>query len=146
MRLLDNLVHQCSDVTTLAEGGQKRVLSAIHPDFGSVVIKYGEYRYSNSLERISREVELLQAIESPYYPKNHQFLVDPVRREFLIIEERLNADELTNVKNKFSTDAQIRDLLAQLFCALDVLWLRNVVHRDIKPANILITSKNEPSA
>lgn len=144
MKLLDDLIRQCSDVTSLAEGGQKKVLSAIHPDFGPVVIKYGEYRYATSLERIAREVTLLRAIESRYYPENYEFLIDPVRREFLIVEERLDAVELTNVKNRFSTDSQIRDLLAQLFCALDVLWQRNVVHRDIKPANILITSENEP--
>jgi len=144
MKLLDDLVHRCSDVISLAEGGQKKVLSAIHPDFGSVVIKYGEYRYTTSLERIAGEVELLRAIESRYYPKNYEFLIDPVRREFLIVEERLEAVELTKVKNRFSTDSQIRDLLAQLFCALNVLWQRNVVHRDIKPANILITPENEP--
>lgn len=144
MKLIDDLVGQCSQVTSLAEGGQKKVLSAVHPDFGPVVIKYGEYRYAINLERITREVELLAEIESRYYPKHYEFIVEPVRREFLVIEERLNAVELSQVKHRFSADSQIRDLLIHLLCALDILWRRNVIHRDIKPANILITPENEP--
>lgn len=144
MKLLDELVETCSDIVSLAEGGQKKVLSAIHPEFGPVVIKVGEYRFTTSLERIIREVDLLREIESRYYPKNFEFLIDPYRREFLIVEELLEASELRNVKNRFRTDSQIRDLLSQLLCALDVIWQRNVVHRDIKPANILITGDNEP--
>ncbi len=144
MNLLDELVRRCSDVISLAEGGQKKVLAAVHPEFGPVVIKYGEYRYSSSLERISREVALLREIESRYYPKQYEFLIEPVDRVFLVVEERLDAVELTRVKNRFSSDAEISGLLAHLVCALNVIWQRNVVHRDIKPANILITCDNEP--
>lgn len=144
MNPFDDLIHRCSDIKLLAEGGQKKVWSATHPDYGAIVIKHGGYRYTNSLERIEREVALLQEIKSRYYPKNYQFLIDPVRREFLIVEEHLDAVELTYVRDRFTTDSQIRELLAELFCALDVLWQRNVVHRDIKPANILITPENYP--
>ena len=144
MQILTEVVDRCSNVTSLAEGGQKKVLAAEHPDFGPVVIKYGEYRYATSLERITREVALLRDLESRYYPKHYEFLIEPVRREFLVIEERLDAVELTEAKVRFQTDEQIKHLLRHLICALSVIWQRKVVHRDIKPANILITPEDEP--
>ena len=144
MNLLDDMVGRCDDVISLAEGGQKKVFAAAHPDFGPVVIKYGNYRYATSLERITREVTLLRELDSKYYPKHYEFLIEPVRREFLVVEERLDAVELTQAKDRFTTDAQISRLLAHLVYALDVIWRRNVVHRDIKPANILITPAGEP--
>ena len=119
MNLLDDIVQRCSDVVPLAQGGQKRVLAALHPDFGDVVIKYGNYRYATSLERITREVTLLRELDSRYYPKHYEFLIEPVRREFLVIEERLDAVELTHAKNRFTSDSQILGLLAHLICALD---------------------------
>lgn len=144
MTLLNDTLVKCQDVVPLAEGGQKRVFAGVHEQFESVVIKYGEYRYATTLERITREVELLRNLESRYYPTFHEFLIEPVRREFLVIEERLDAVELSNVRDQFSTDSDIRTLLEQLIRALDVIWIRNVVHRDLKPANILITADNEP--
>ena len=72
MSLLDDVLGRCNNVSFLAEGGQKRVLSADHPDFGGVVIKHGEYRYATSLDRITREVELLRDINSKYYPTHHE--------------------------------------------------------------------------
>ncbi len=144
MSLLDQVIQRCSDVSSMAEGGQKKVLAAVHPDFGSVVIKHGEYHHATKLERITREVELLRELDSQYYPKQYEFLVEPVRREFLIIEERLDAVELADASDRFSDDASILALLRQLVCALDVIWRRNVVHRDLKPANILVTEADEP--
>lgn len=144
MSLLNDTLARCQDVVSLAQGGQKKVLAATHPEFGSVVIKHGEYRYATTLERITREVQLLRDVESPYYPRQYEFLIEPVRREFLVIEERLDAVELADARGRFSTDSTIRRLLERLVCALDILWTRNVVHRDLKPANILITSEGEP--
>ena len=144
MNLLDDVVGRCDNVAFLAEGGQKKVLSADHPDFGAVVIKYGEYRFATSLDRITREVQLLRDIDSEYYPTHYEFLIEPIRREFLVIEERLDAVDLTAASARFDTDEQILALLRHLVCGLSVVWERNVVHRDIKPANVLITSANEP--
>lgn len=144
MSLFDDLVAQMSNVVSLAEGGQKKVFAAQHPEFGSVVIKHGVYRYTVSLERISREVDLLRDLSSKYYPKNFEFIVEPVQREFLVVEERLDAVELGQARHRFSDDTSILVLLRHLICALNAIWKRNVVHRDLKPANILVTPENEP--
>ena len=144
MSLLDDFTALCSAVTPLAQGGQKVVLSANHPEWGDVVVKHGDYRYGTSLERITREVGLLREIQSPYYPKQYEFLVEPAARQFLIVEERLAAKELGSKCDQFGDDQSIINLLASLVVALEVLWDQNVVHRDLKPANILITEENEP--
>jgi len=144
MSLLDDVLQRCDNISFLAQGGQKRVLSADHRDFGAVVIKYGEYRFTTSLDRIAREVRLLRDIDSKYYPKHHEFLIEPIRREFLVIEERLDAVDLTAASARFTSDQQVLALLRHLVCGLSVVWARNVVHRDLKPANVLITPANEP--
>ncbi len=144
MPLLDDVLQRCDNVSFLAQGGQKRVLSADHRDFGAVVIKHGEYRFTTSLDRIAREVRLLRDLDSKYYPKHHEFLIEPIRREFLVIEERLDAVDLATASARFASDQQVLALLRHLVCGLSVVWARNVVHRDIKPANVLITSTNEP--
>lgn len=144
MSLLDEFIARCDSVESLAEGGQKKVLAAEHPKFGSVVVKHGEYRYATSLDRITREVELLKDLDSKYYPRQHEFLIEPIQRQFLVVEERLNAVELSDVKDRFTADGPILELLKHLVRALSVIWKRSVVHRDIKPANILINPGGEP--
>lgn len=144
MKDLNEILQSCTNIEPLAKGGQKTVQSATHPKYGEIVIKHGEYTSSSSLDRITREVNLLRDIDSPHYPKNYDFTVDPTSQEFLIIEERLDAVQLGQVSNRFSSDAAALDLLRNLVKALNVIWQRNVVHRDIKPANILITSSGIP--
>lgn len=144
MSLIDEFLVGCRNVAPLKEGGQKKVFTADHDSFGQVVVKHGEYRFGNSLERISREVRLLRSLNSEYYPKNHELIVDPIQREFLIVEERLDAVELAHAMDRFRTDQEILSFARQLVSALRVIWDRNVVHRDLKPANIMVTAAGEP--
>lgn len=144
MSAIKDFLSKCSNIKSLADGGQKRVFSAVHPNYKDIVIKYGKYGVVSGLERISREVTLLGELESHYYPKQFEFIVEPLSSEFLIVEEKLNAVELSDVTGKFSTDGEILELLIELVTALDILWSRNVVHRDLKPQNILITPDCKP--
>jgi len=144
MSLLSEILEKCYDIKSLPSGGQKDVCYGIHPEYGPIVIKSGSYRYATSLDRITREVNFLRSIDSKYFPKNYEFLIDTKRYEFVIVEEYLDANELTNVRDRFDTDEKILSLLGELICGLQVIWSQRVVHRDIKPANILITNKNEP--
>lgn len=145
MKNFKDIFSICTDVKAVAKGGQKRVSSANHPKFGKVVIKHGEYRSVNSIERIKREVELLKELESKYYPKHFEFTIDDDNREFLIIEEQINGSELSHVSNHFKTESQILDLIRELVKGLNVIWSKNVIHRDLKPANILIKSDGTPT-
>ena len=144
MKAFDDILSRCTNIEKLAQGGRKTVYSATHAEFGTIVIKHGNYLASSSLERISREVQLLNQIDSPYYPRQFEFLTDHTNREFLIIEERLDATELSNVVSRFQNDNSILKLLQELVKGLNIIWERDVIHRDIKPANILITKEGEP--
>ena len=144
MTLVEEFLKSCDNVSPLAKGGQKIVLSATHDVWGQIVVKYGEYRFANSLERISREIQILRELKSQYYPTNYEFLIDAARREFLIVEERIIGFELSAVADRFSSDEKILNLLCELVRGLELLWERNIVHRDIKPANILINSEDQP--
>ena len=67
---------------------------ARHLEHGMVVIKYTQYQSSISLERVSREAELLASLDSPCIPKLYDFMVDPSRKEALTIEAYIPGDEL----------------------------------------------------
>ena len=84
---MENTIKNCTNVTLLFEGGQKKVFRAIHKDFKEVVLKYGSFYDESGLERIKREVELLRQINSDYFPKNYEFKIDKDQRTFLIVEE-----------------------------------------------------------
>jgi len=145
MKIFNDILSICTDVRAIAKGGQKSVSSANHPEFGKVVIKHGEYRSVDSIERIKREVEILKEINSNYYPKHFEFIIDAESREFLIIEECINGNELSNVSDQFKNESEILDLIRELVKGLYIIWSKNVIHRDIKPANILIKPDGTPT-
>jgi serine/threonine protein kinase len=140
----DTLLAQCSDVTECGRGGQKIVYKAHHPRFGEVAIKRGKYNSDASLERITREVELLKGLDSEYFAKNFEFLVDPAEREFLILEEFLDAQPLSTVMARFATEEDIVDLVRDLVVGMRPVWDQRIVHRDLKPDNIMIAADLKP--
>jgi len=134
----------CTDITEFSGGGQKVVYSAVHPNHGNVVLKKGNYPHPRALERISREVALLADLDSPYYPRHFGYQVDAQAKEFLIVEERIDGEDLSNCLERFQSEGDIIGLLRNLVEGLDLLWSRRVVHRDIKPANIIIKEDGSP--
>lgn len=144
MSQIDSFINTCSGLSMLAKGGQKKVYGASHQLHGEIVVKVGDFGVTSSIDRITREVRLLTQVDSRFYPKQYEYLVEPLSQRFLIAEQRLDAVELSHVKDKFSEDREIIGLLRYLVCALNEIWERRVVHRDLKPANILITSNGEP--
>lgn len=96
------------------------------------------------MERITREVQLLKSLDSEYFPKNYEFLVDPAQREFLIAEEFLDCQTLADARSSFDTEPKIIELLRHLAMGMKLVWDKRVVHRDLKPANILVTASLIP--
>jgi eukaryotic-like serine/threonine-protein kinase len=127
----------------LKMGGQKVVYRANHPSFGEVALKIGQYSSPQSLERIRREVTLLKDIDSEYYPKNYDFEVLPADR-FVIIEEYIQSEPLTNCFADFREPEEVLGLIKHLVTGLKIIWDRRVVHRDMKPDNILIIPNSPP--
>jgi serine/threonine-protein kinase len=127
----------------LKEGGQKAAYRATDPTLGRVVVKIGRYPSPVALERIRREIAVLQSIESPYYPKNLGFkTLDPDL--FVITEEYVESCALPSCMEAFAKPQRAVRFMHELVYGLDVLWQRRIVHRDVKPDNILVTPSGTP--
>lgn len=123
------------------------------PEWGDVVLKVSEGVSAQAIAYIQREIEILNKLAHPGYPR---LLYDDVLSEdpdtevklnpklFVTIEERIDARPLSEVSDRFSDEKSVADLLAKLINILKPLWQGKppLVHRDLKPANILITSDN----
>ena len=76
----------------------KKVFKCDHLKFGKIVIKEGEFKHPRNLERIKREVNLLQSIDSDYFPKNYSFIIDEKNKKFLILEEYIESKKIFELK------------------------------------------------
>ncbi|MEW6172245.1 MAG: serine/threonine-protein kinase [Bacillota bacterium] len=134
---VDDVLAEFSAPIRLGGGGQKQVYRATHPVYGEVAVKIGRYSSQSELERISREVGLLQSIDSPYFPK--QFLFEPRSgSRFCIVEELISGQPLEHHLGDFNEPYEALKLIRHVVNAMSILWSRRVVHRDLKPANIII--------
>ncbi len=136
--------NQSEILKELAQGGQKTVHLARHPEFGMVVIKKGSIKSLSSLERIKREVDLLSEVNSDFYPQQHDFNINFTSKEFEIIEDYIEGRTLREEMSRFRTPQEILTLLKFLVEGLSVIWEQNVVHRDLKPENIIIRPNGVP--
>lgn len=144
MSLLETFIVACQDVEELKKGGQRMTYKARHPQYGMVVIKYIQCQSVTSLERISREAELLASLESPGIPKMYEFEVDSSGKEAVTVEEYIPGDELEARKRDYDSEEKIIRLLQSLIRCMRGPWALRVVHRDLKPTNILITPSGQP--
>jgi len=142
--VIDNILGICSDQVLIKEGGQKKVYSCIHPNYGKVAVKIGKYSSTASLERIKREVQFLKSIKSDFFPENYDFILDLNESKFLIIEEFIDSIDYEDVKKYYNTEARIVNLIIMLINSLKILWDKNIVHRDLKPDNILFLKDYSP--
>ncbi len=139
-----NIFDECSGITSIFEGGQKKVYKAKHPKYGYVALKTGTFSSTSSIERIKREVYFLRSIESEYFPKNFGFEIYEDKKEFLIVEEFIKSKNQNEVKNFFNSEKKLVGLLKELICALKIMWDKRIVHRDLKQDNILFTEEFKP--
>lgn len=140
----------CEDVLTefpgarpLSKGGQRVVFAVNHPTFGPAVLKVGVFRSERELQRFFREVQVLQEIESEYYPHNYEHRILSGNR-FLVLEERIEGQPLAMRLTGFSSVSSATALIEEVVAALTILWSKHVIHRDIKPDNIIISPQGHP--
>jgi eukaryotic-like serine/threonine-protein kinase len=138
------MIEDCKIIKELAQGGQKTVYLAEHPEIGFVVIKKGQIRSVVSLERIKREVDLLSEIKSDFYPQQYHFKIDLTAKEFQIVEDYIEGKVLRETMMQFKTPKEIFNLLYFLTKGLSIIWDKNIVHRDLKPENIIIRPNGTP--
>ncbi|WP_165394792.1 protein kinase domain-containing protein [Methanofollis fontis] len=147
---------QCRDILDhynnpelIYKGGQRIVYRFDHPEYGVVALKVGRYKTPDNpngwdIERIEREINILQDIDSQYYPKNFCFKKLPDGR-YIIIEEFIDSTPLSHCMDTFKKPSEALNLIKNLVIGLNVIWKMNVVHRDLKPDNILIKESNLPT-
>ncbi len=141
---LHKLVDEFTDLEEIAHGGQKVVYKGTHERFGLCVYKSGSFYNHSTLERIKREVKLLDQINSPFFPKIYDFQIDDLNNQFSIIEEWIDSKILSKCSESFDNEIKIITLLMKLLDGLELIWNMNIVHRDLKPNNILIKPNLEP--
>lgn len=122
--------------------------------WGPVVLKVTEQLSSKQIAYLQKEIEILNDLDSKYYPKLHYndvFYDDPDTEIkfrnplFVTLEERIDAKPLSERLKRFSNEKSVVELLIKLVEALCLLWnhKKRIVHRDIKPDNILVKNDNE---
>lgn len=143
MSSLETFLKDFKIVKSFKETGQKRVFLAEHSDFGRVMVKVGRSPNQARLNRAIREVEVQRSLDSRYYPRNFDFQVfDDF--QFVIIEEFIDSQPLSESYENFSDPLSILRLLDSLVDGLDLLWRKKTTHRDLKPDNILIKGDGSP--
>lgn len=121
---------ELKNIHPLVKGGQKEVFTAEHPHLGIVVYKTGEFSSPSSLERIKREIDFLVSVNTPHFPKNYSFHVDPATNTFHIIEEFIDGFSLGEGTGILTDELKAIRFLRQILIPLTMLWDRQIVHRD----------------
>ncbi|MEP0873898.1 serine/threonine protein kinase [Trichocoleus desertorum AS-A10] len=127
-----------SELSPIAEGGQKWVFSGKHAKDGDVVLKICLRMHP---ERIARETQAVQSIKSPRVPK---ILALGTAQANLgevvwIREEKIFGDNLRDYLQNSPLDSRaVLRLGKHLLEALAYAEQARIVHRDVKPENILV--------
>lgn len=117
--------------------------------WGDVVLKISEDVHPSVIARLEKEAEILNSLNSPYFPKLlycDVFREDPVtevtfqNRLFVTIEERVSGAPLTECTHQYRDERAVVQLVHSLLDGMELLWShpQKIVHRDLKPDNILV--------
>jgi eukaryotic-like serine/threonine-protein kinase len=131
------------------EGSKRAPQQSGWSKWGSVVLKVSAGLSAQTIAYLQREVAALRSINSRSFPKLYMenlFTQNPETEEdlkpklYITIEEKLNANPLTEERARFNSEGEIAAFLSETIKSLKLLWLHKnkYVHRDLKPANILV--------
>jgi serine/threonine-protein kinase len=132
------------NIDILGVGGQKLVLSVLHPIEGEVVLKI--IHPSQEVEGIRREILAVEQVGSPRVPSILETgLVDtPMGQSIWIREQRIQGISLRDrlQYGALSLD-EIFKLGVQMLEALAEAEKVQIVHRDVKPENIMVDGNGD---
>ncbi len=139
-QLVQSKIPKLHNLSLLAQGGQKIVFSAIHKEFGDVVVKLA---YSSQPDkRIEREIEIVTSCSIPNTAQIYEW--DTFEHNdtniTYIVEEFIHGVTLRRelkTSGRLSTRLVLSLMEALLETAM-AMEKEGIVHRDIKPENIMI--------
>jgi len=143
MRDFDEMKASLRNVTQLARGGQKVVFSALHPQYGDVVVKL----FFKTDARSQREIDISESLAFDCVPKifeTGRVIYEGVDTLY-VIEQRVDGEELRERLERgerFSLQEAV-GFLEQGLLFIQKLKERSVVHRDIKPENIIVSKQGK---
>jgi len=122
--------------------------------WGEVAIKVSSASSPASIARIQCEIDVLNSIESKYYPTlyhNEILTFHPATETpltpklFVTVEEKVESIPMSECMAQYADEQAVLALLIELIQALKILWdhEKRYVHRDIKPENILIKNNGD---
>ena len=138
-------------IVELPEGPESRKWSK----WGDVVVKVSSTPSSESITRLSKEIEILKQLNSQNFPKlfHHELLTFdpsnemPLEVKLLVtVEEKIPSEPLSECMDLFTDQKTVSELITELILSLVDLWehKQRYVHRDLKPDNILIRNDRSP--
>jgi len=141
---IEKLLPNISSIQAIAQGGQKRVLKAVHQQHGDVVVKL--IIDSSSDERIKREIEIATSYSFSNVPKifDWGYIEYESSRILFLVEEYIAGVTLRRYLNdngKLPLNMAL-NLLETLLITATELESKRLVHRDIKPENIIVSSSS----
>ncbi|MGD7025201.1 serine/threonine-protein kinase [Rossellomorea vietnamensis] len=146
---IQNIISEASDISFLAEGGQKFVYTC-SIDEQKYVIKliplyeeFGDDVKNTILRRVEREIKIMETIESPFFIKT-----GPIEPNIAIIDGHeyyyysevfIEGKDLKEIISKRSlTVEETVKLGIEISSVIQALWELQYIHRDIKPNNIML--------
>lgn len=141
MQSFDQLKASLKDVVPLARGGQKVVFSAVHPQYGNIVIKM----FFEMGARSQREIDIGENQSFNCVPKIYEtghVIYEGIDTLF-VIEEYIDGEGLREklIRGEHFTLEKAVEFLEQGLSFIQELEDRRIVHRDIKPENIIISTQ-----
>ena len=133
-----------SNLAQLGAGGQKLVLTAVHPTDGDVVLKL--IHPAQPAVVAAREIQAVQAVNSPRVPRIFETgtLVTSIGTLVWLREQRVVGP---TVRERLASGPFAPPVLLRLgLHTLEILAAaeaQRIVHRDVKPENIISTNSDD---
>lgn len=119
--------------------GQKKVYKVRDREGKIKILKTFKFDDVGDSDRIVREAQILEEINSKYYPKIYSKDISLENKMLYILEEFIEGEKLSDLKNLYiGNEEKSVNLLKELIEGLKEIWNKDIVHRDLKPDNIII--------
>lgn len=131
---------------TYPNSGQKDVYRVENIESREIfIMKILKFREIKEIERVFRETEVMQKINSEYFAKIYDKDLDFTNKEFVILEEYIEGDTLKEKLLEYKgNEEKCIKFFTQVILGMSILWEKDIIHRDLKPENIMVRPNGKP--